>query len=85
MKEYIGKQMYGFKFADHEIVIFTSSMDEFIGQIGNVVDARDHALIVKFDSNPHVWWYPVELVEDYIIDNTPPIDLKELFSKIKQL
>ena len=82
--EYLGKQMYGFGFQD-SIIRYPLEMNQFIGEIGYIVEVRDHAVVVKFDSNPNTWWYPVRSADHYIIENEPPINLDELFNLIKQI
>lgn len=85
--EYIGKEMYGFRFSDAERVGYSAKMDNFVGEIGKIVnvDSDLNAVTVKFDSNSNHWWYPLHLVNDNLLENEQSLTLDELFYKISKL
>lgn len=85
--EYIGKEMYGFRFNQTEQVGYAAIMDNFIGVIGKIINVQPdmNGVIVKFDSDPYKWWYPMHLVNDNLVNNEQSLNLDELFNKISKL
>lgn len=86
MKEYVGKEMYGFEFKDKSYVTYNKEcMDNFIGKIGKIIDHTYTMVVVKFEESKDVWHYPTHFVDEHLVENKSPINLDELFNQIKQL
>jgi hypothetical protein len=91
MQEYVGKEMIGFKFEDTDYVDYADyDHGKYLGEIGTIVEVEkdndddDYSCRVGFpDGNDNVW-YPMNNIDDYIVDPTP-VDLNELFNLIKQI
>jgi len=59
----IGKKIKGFKFKSSGFAVsYNSSMDYYIGQIGEITRVDTSSVCVKFDDGD-TWWYPLSLVK----------------------
>lgn len=90
MQEYVGKEMIGFKFEDTAYVDYSWEHDECLKVIGTIVEVEkddddgNYSCRVGFPNNEEGEWYPMNNIDDYIVDPTP-VDLNELFNLIKQI
>lgn len=82
----VGTKVYGFKYKDvpGRHFVYAKSMDQFIGEVGTVVDSTRNVTSVKFDTGNR-YSYPTEMIEDNLVEKEPEIDLKELLTQIKSL
>lgn len=78
MENLIGKKVIGFKFEDNYNIFFDERMNNYIGQVGEIDDIYDSIVDIRFEDNL-VWSYPLELIEDYLVDE--PKELVEEESK----
>lgn len=84
--EYIGKEMYGFRFQNESYITYNAPhMDKFIGKVGKIIDSSHKMVIVRFEKDPNTWHYPIPLVDDNLLENEPPVNLDELFNKISKI
>lgn len=78
--EYVGKEMYGFKFEDFSFVSYNHMlMDKFIGKVGTIVGDIGDRVTVKFENSKDIWVYPKSMVDEHLVK---PIDINELFKEI---
>ena len=69
-KDLVGRKMYGFKFKANPFVMYAPRMDEFIGEIGEIVHTRNYSVRVQFrtrDGELLQWSYPISLVGEHLI------------------
>ena len=59
-QELIGKKIKGFEFNSKNSVSFASSMKDYVGEIGEIIDVDSVSVRVKFN-NGDTWWYPLPL------------------------
>jgi hypothetical protein len=73
----IGKKVKGFKFDDgmHKGLEYVSDMNRQIGKIGKIIAYRnsDNSYHVEFEDD--YWFYPAELIEQHLVEETPLDDL----------
>lgn len=78
MENLIGKKVIGFKFEDNYTIFFDERMNNYIGQVGEIDNVYKPIVNIRFEDNS-VWSYPLELIEDYLLDE--PKELVEEESK----
>lgn len=84
--EYIGKEMYGFRFQNESYISYSAlHMDNFVGKVGKIIRSSHIMVAVTFEGNSHTWNYPLHLVHDNLLENEPPINLDELFNQISKI
>lgn len=83
--EYIGKEMYGFRFQNESYISYNVHMDKLIGKVGKIINSHHNMVVVKFEKDPDIWHYPIHLVDDNLLENEPPINLDELFNEISKI
>jgi len=84
--EYIGKEMYGFRFQNESYITYNALyMDNFVGKVGKIIDRLSNMVVVKFEGSSDAWHYPLHLVDDNLLENEPPINLDELFNQISKI
>lgn len=84
--EYIGKEMYGFRFQNESYITYNAQyMDNFVGKVGEIINTVTNMVAVKFEKDPDIWHYPIHLVDDNLLENEPPINLDELFNEISKI
>ena len=79
-KDLVGRKMYGFKFqhdtypagdsTDNLKLMYPPSMDEVIGEIGEIVHTRVYNVRVQFrtrDGEIVRWSYPISLIGEHLI------------------
>lgn len=90
VQDYVGKEVKGFMFNNTPYIDCNCEHEEYIDQIGEVVEveldeASDteplYSFRLQFKDGHEDNWYPLELIEDHLVDNTP-IDIKELINQI---
>lgn len=68
MENYRGKKVIGFKYETSEDGLeWDARMDKHIGEIGTVIIQHNNAVGIKFENSRH-WYYPIELIDDYLIE-----------------
>jgi hypothetical protein len=73
MKNYVGRKCRGFRFEDRvDGVRWGSDMSDIIGQVGEVVAQGENHVNIKFN-NCESWLYPISLIEEHLIPETPEI------------
>ena len=79
--EYVGKEMYGFRFEDFSFVEYNAAlMDRYIDKVGIIVDDIDDRINVSFKKGDGcVWTYPKSMIDEHLVK---PIDINELFKEI---
>ena len=89
MKDLIGKEVKGFKFADkkYDGLYYNPKMDKYIGLIGIIKEVSYDNLTVKVVfENGQLWGYPIELIKKQLKEMKRTITLtvqqaKELYEK----
>jgi len=72
MKNYIGRKCKGFRFEDGiDGVKWQEEMENYIGQVGEVVTQGENHVTFKFKCD--LWAYPISLIEQHLILETPEI------------
>jgi hypothetical protein len=72
----IGKKIKGFKFDDDKYKYgYTDKMDKHIGVVGIIKEYTQglNAYLVDFENED--WYYPAELIEQHLVEETPLDDL----------
>jgi hypothetical protein len=72
MKNYVGRKCKGFRFesgTDH--THWVSSMESYIGEIGYIKEQHIDCVIVDFKTT--LICYPISLIEEHLIPETPEI------------
>jgi len=59
-QELIGKKIRGFEFKSKNSVSFTSSMEDYVGEIGEIIAADSISVQAQFNDG-NTWWYPFPL------------------------
>ena len=73
MNNYIGRKCKGFRFEDGiDGVRWGSDMFDIIGQVGEVVAQGENHVNIEFN-NFESWLYPISLIEEHLIPETPEI------------
>jgi hypothetical protein len=72
MKNYIGRKCKGFRFEDEtDNTPWKESMKTFIGELGLIVEQLDDSVRIDFAND---WWhYPISLIKEHLIPETPEI------------
>ncbi len=70
MEGLIGKQIKGFKFSDYNILNYEQEMDDYIDEIGEIIehDKSDNTIRVKFKDGAW-WYYPTQRIEEFLTSN----------------
>jgi hypothetical protein len=79
MKNYIGKKIRGFRFeSEMDDLLFNREMQKNIGEIGEIIVQHESSVKIQFEKES--WYYPISLVEQYLVEETPEISgLEALF------
>jgi hypothetical protein len=72
----IDLQVYGFEFESNE-VRFADDMHQRIGEIGIITRTDERCAYVRF-SDGECWWYPLRLIEDYLVEK-PSVSQYEIY------
>lgn len=90
VQEYIGKEVTGFMFKDTSYVDCGYKHEQYIDEIGKVVEVELDGVLntgslysfrLEFEDGHNENWYPLELIEDHLVDQTP-IDIHSLIQQI---
>jgi hypothetical protein len=72
MKNYVGRKCKGFRFEyGVDGVIWEERMKEFMGEIGVITAQYEDYVDINFSGNS--WHYPISLIEEHLIPETPEI------------
>ena len=72
----IDKKVRGFKFKRiYDRIDYPDSMDDKIGVIGTIVYYDEYSATFKVDFEDESFWYPAELIEQHLVEETPLDDL----------
>jgi hypothetical protein len=73
MKNYISRKCKGFRFVNRtDGVSWTDRMENHIGEIGEITQQFDNVhVVINFKNG--VWRYPISLIEEHLIPETPEI------------
>jgi hypothetical protein len=70
------RQVYGFKFESNE-VRFADDMNKYIGEVGIITRTDERCACVRFSDGVE-WWYPLRLIEDYLVEK-PSVGQYEIY------
>jgi hypothetical protein len=72
MKNYVGRKCKGFRFeSGTDGLSWTTDMETHIGEIGVITKQDNTGVAIKFEND--WWYYPISLIEEYLIPETPEI------------
>lgn len=72
MKNYVGRKIKGFRFENGtDGVGWHSSMNDYIGKLGEITYEREYSATVDFDDD-ETWRYPISLIEQHLIEEETP-------------
>lgn len=69
-KELLHKFIRGFKFNSNGTISYASSMNDYVGEIGEIVDVDSVSVRVRFN-NSDTWWYPIGKINDHLVQAEP--------------
>ena len=72
MKNYVGRKCKGFRFEDGtDGVNWLEKKESRIGEVGLITYQEDDSVGIEFEND---WWnYPISLIEEHLIPETPEI------------
>jgi len=72
MKNYIGKKIRGFRFeSEMDDLLFNREMRKNIGEIGEIIVQHESSVKIQFEKES--WYYPISLVDEHLVEETPEI------------
>jgi hypothetical protein len=72
MKNYIGKKIRGFRFeSEMDDLLFNRGMRKNIGEIGEIIVQHESSVKIQFEKE--FWYYPISLVDEHLVEETPEI------------
>ena len=72
MKNYVGRKCKGFRFEDGtDGIEWNPRMKHHIGEVGGITIQHKNSVLVQFEV--YNWNYPISLIEEHLIPETPEI------------
>jgi hypothetical protein len=72
MKNYVGRKIRGFRFeSEMDDLLFNREMRKNIGEIGEIIVQHESSVKIQFEKES--WYYPISLVDEHLVEETPEI------------
>lgn len=88
MQEYVGQEIIGFEFKDTTYIDYGCEHENYVGVLGTIVEVEednddgDYSCRVQFPNNEEGEWYPMDNIDNHIVN---PVDLNQLFKDISRI